>query len=286
MGLLFWNQIAERKMAAYDAVRPRDPQTGILRGAEPGDFGPENARGAVLFIHGFGGCGNNFELLPQRVAESGWHARVMLLPGHGTHPSEFEQTTADQMLDAVLDEARQLLRKHEKVVLLGHSMGGALATLAAARLPETAGLILGAPYYAITPRWYYILAPETWIRQGPLLTRWVHVSPDRQPVFRREVSRDIISYGWAPTRAAVTAMGIAAQAADSAALLKTKQPVLLLHGRRDEVTWPDAAVRAVNGMASADKRIVLFDNSNHILFWDYEREAVTTEVLAFLKTLR
>ena len=78
-------------------------------------------------------------------------------------------------------------------------------------------------------------------------------------------------------------MGIAAHAADSATLIKINQPVLLLHGRRDEVAWPDAACRAVEKMSSATKRTVLLDNSNHILFWDYEREDVAREVLAFLK---
>ena len=283
MGLLFWNHIADRKVARHDAEAPRDAGTGVMLQAEPRDFGPENARGAVLFIHGFVGNGNHFEQLPQRVAEAGWRARVILLPGHGTIPADFEQTSADHMLNAVLDETRLLLKKHEKVVLLGHSMGGALATLAAAQLPETAGIILGAPYYAITPRWYYGLAPETWMRMGPSLMRWVYSNPDHQPVFRREVRRFIVSYAWIPTKAAVTAMGIAAQASDSATLAKINQPVLLLHGRRDEVTWPDAACRAVDKMASTSKRKVLLDNSNHILFWDHERESITQEVLVFLK---
>jgi len=282
VGLTLWNRIADRKVTELDATRPRDPVSGIIRGAEPRDVGPEDARGAVLFIHGFSGCGNNFETLPERVAEAGWRARVMLLPGHGTSPFEFERVTEGQLLDAVLDETRQLLRKHEKVVLLGHSMGGALATIAAAQLPGVSGLVLGAPYFAITPRWYYVLPPERWVRRGPSLMRWVHMNPDRQPVFRHEVSREIVSYGWAPTKAAIVAMGVAAHAADSATLARITQPVLLLHGRRDEVTSPNASVKAVNGMRSTNKRIVLLDNSNHILFWDYEREAVTKEVLAFL----
>jgi alpha-beta hydrolase superfamily lysophospholipase len=101
MGLFVWNRIADRIVARHDAATPRDPKTGIMRGAEAGDFGPENARGAVLFIHGFSGNGNHFERLPEQVAEAGWHARVLLLPGHGTVPADFEQTPADQLLDAV-----------------------------------------------------------------------------------------------------------------------------------------------------------------------------------------
>lgn len=285
MALFAWNRVADRMVQKHDAAVPRDPVTGIMHAAEPGDFGPEDARCAVLFIHGFGGNGQHFEELPRKVAAAGWRARVLLLPGHGTLPEDFERTSADQLLNAVLDETQALLKKHEKVVLLGHSMGGALATLAAARTPEVSGLILGAPYFAITPRWYYILPPESWMRMGPSLMRWVYSNPDRQPVFRREVSSQIVSYAWLPTRAAVTAMELAGEASSPTTLSKINQPVLLLHGRRDEVTSPEAACRAVNGMASANKRIVLLDNSNHILFWDYERGRINDWVLQFLNDL-
>jgi alpha-beta hydrolase superfamily lysophospholipase len=113
--------------------------------------------------------------------------------------------------------------------------------------------------------------------------RWVHANPNHQPVFRREVSRDIVSYAWIPTKAAVTAMGLAARAADAETLAKVTQPVLLLHGRRDVVTSPVAACGAVEKVSSTVKRTVLLDNTNHILFWDYEREAIAQEVLDFLK---
>ena len=285
MALFLWNRLADRMVSRHDASAPRDPATGILRGAEPFSLGPEHARGAVLFIHGFGGNGNHFEELPRHVAAAGWRVRVMLLPGHGTVPADFERTGDSALLEAVLGEARQLLQEHERVVLLGHSMGGALATLAAAQLPETAGLILGAPYFAITPRWYYGLAPETWMRMGPSLMRWVYSAPDHQPVFRREVSRSIISYAWLPTQAAVTAMGIAEKASSRETLAKVHQPVLLLHGRHDEVTWPDAACRAVESMSTKNKRLVLLAHSNHILFWDFERDIITREVMEFLESL-
>ncbi len=285
MGLLFPNFIADAIVARHDASVLRDPHTGIMLGAEPGDFGPAEAPNAALFIHGFTGCGNNFEELPQRVAAAGWHACVMLLPGHGTYPASYEQVSADDLLNAVLDETRALLAGHDKVVLIGHSLGGALATLVAAQLPELSGLVLGAPYFAITPRWFYGCAPETWMRLGPRLTRWIHSPADRQAVFRREISTSIVSYAWIPTKAAVTAMGVAAQSSRWEIGARIAQPVLLLHGRWDGVTSPDASVRVVNGMASDNKRIVLYDNSNHILFWDYEREAITEEVLQFLNRL-
>jgi esterase/lipase len=166
-----------------DKRAARHPDTGILVGAEPRDLNAAS-RKTVLFVHGFSGTPNNFGDLPDRVAAAGWRARVMLLPGHGTSPFEFAQTTGDALQDAVLEELAQLRRDSERLVVLGHSMGGALATLAATE-NTVDGLILAAPFYAFTHRWYYLLPVERWVRLLYRAVPWVYSDPAKQTVKRR-----------------------------------------------------------------------------------------------------
>ena len=151
--------LSDRLVARYVAQAPRDPSTGILLGAEPRDIRPARPRGAVLLVHGFNGSPNNFNDLPDRLAAAGWRVRAMLLPGHGTTPYAFEQTTPDDLRAAVTATLRELRREHDAVALLGHSMGGALAVLAAAEEPPDA-LLLVAPFFRVTHRWFHPLPVE------------------------------------------------------------------------------------------------------------------------------
>src|SRR5690606_7917458 len=76
-----------------DTRIPRDPATGIMLGAEERDLGPKDAPGVAILVHGFIGAGDNFDGLPEAIADAGWRVRVMRLPGHGTSPIDFEKTS-------------------------------------------------------------------------------------------------------------------------------------------------------------------------------------------------
>ncbi len=278
---MFWNRVAEERVTLHDQQTPRDPDTGIIEGAEPRTLGPENTDKAVLFVHGFAGTPNSFHDLPDQVAEAGWRVRAMLLPGHGTSPREFAQTTAAALRQSVLDELAELRERYDTVVLLGHSMGGALATLAASEV-ALEGLILTAPYYRITYQWYYVLRPETWVGMVAPLVHWVYRAPGLQPVNRIEARSEIISYNWIPSRGGRTAMILAAQAQSDRTIEKISMPTLLIHSRRDTVTDPTSSQAVFEKLPAPDKRAVWLETSDHIIFWDFERRQVAAEVLAFL----
>lgn len=271
--------ITDHLVRRYEETVPRDPVTGIIRGAEPRDLGDPAAPNAVLFVHGFNGTPNNFNDLPDRVATAGWCVRAMLLPGHGTKPHDMEETTGDELRAAVLGELRALKQAHEKVVLVGHSLGGALATLTAADEPVD-GLVLAAPFYRVTYKWYYLLPAERWARMMSPIMRW---APSlKEPVNRVEARDKIISYHWASSKFGATAVGVAEQARQESVLARVTCPVLLVHSRIDNVTDPKAAEEAFNQLAATDKRAVWLERSDHIIFWDYEADQVAQATLEFL----
>lgn len=274
--------LSDRLVARYVARAPRNPDTGILLGAEPRDVCPAYPRGAVLLVHGFNGSPNNFNDLPDRLAAAGWRAKAPLLPGHGTTPHAFEKTTPDDLRVAVVDALRELRREHETVALLGHSMGGALAVLAAAEEPPDA-LLLVSPFFRVTYRWFYLLPAESWAKLTAGAVRWL---PSIQEPVNLAASRaQIISYRWTPTRGACTAIALAEAARAKRMLKRVDCPVLLVHARGDEVTCPEAARKAVEAMPADRKSFVWLTRSNHIVFWDYDQDDVAREVIGFLDTL-
>lgn len=277
--------LATAKLATkFDAAQPRDPETGILIGAEPRSLGPADAETAILFVHGFVGGSNNFNDIPDKLAERGYRVRVMLLPGHGTSPHEFAKTSKDDLLNAVRKEVRVLKENHERVVLAGHSMGGALSTIVASE-EELDALILAAPYYRVTHQWYYVLPVETWNALTGAFIHWVYKGDAFIRVAREEAKPEILSYRWIPSKASSTLTAIGAHAYDPETLQAITEPTLLLHGKLDFAASPKAAKIAFDQLSSEQKQFRELRNSDHHLFWDYDRLHVYQEIVKFLEEI-
>lgn len=266
-----------------DRTAPRTPD-GIRVGAEERTLGPENAPGAVLFVHGFVGGSNNFAEVPDALAAQGWRVRVMRLPGHGTSPRDPAQQDASALIEAVRREAAALREKHRKLVLVGHSMGGALCTLAAAESPPDA-LVLAAPYFGVTYHWYYALPPETWVGMLSPLAPYVYKGQLFLQVNRREAKPSIFSYQWIPSRNFRTLVNIGRRAKDPAVLARINCRVLLLHAQGDVAASYEASAAALAQMPSKHKQRVELPRSNHHIFWDYDQDLVQESIVAFLKAL-
>jgi carboxylesterase len=271
--------------AQASAAAPRDDETGVMTGAEPYTLGPEDAAVAVLFIHGFVGAGDNFADLPQRVADTGARVHVMRLPGHGTRSRELREITPDELREAVLEEVRALKEAHDKVVLVGHSMGGTLSALINVEEPVD-GIVFGAAYFGVTHKWYYGLRPETWSKLTAPIVPWIYKGKVFMQVNDDSVKDEITSYTWIPSKASV-ALGQLGKAVNEPAVLEAVTgPVLMFHSKGDVAASPDAAERAFEGFPSEDKTFVWINDSNHHIFWDYDREKVAEETLAFIERVR
>ena len=80
----------------------------------------------LLFQHGMFHDAWCWHLWQERLAELGWENHAISLPGHGNSPTQrsIQLCTLDYYLNFLRDE---VARYDRKPVLLGHSMGGALA---------------------------------------------------------------------------------------------------------------------------------------------------------------
>ena len=97
----------------------------------------------VLLLHGFGADLNSWMFTQPALAESR-RAIALDLPGHGGSTKEVGAGDADALTDAV--EAALGALGVERVHLVGHSMGGAIAAALAVRRPgRVASLTLIAP---------------------------------------------------------------------------------------------------------------------------------------------
>ena len=275
VGTYFWRRARTR---ASDAARLPVGPGGIIPGAEPIDL-RASATHAALLIHGFGDTPQTLRLLAEYLhREHGWTIRALLLPGHGRTLKVFASSGSAEWRAAVHREYNALRNEYSTVVLVGLSMGGALATIEAARDPELPALVLLAPY--ITP-------PARAERLAPLTGVVGLITPflrggDREASIFDPVARGLaLGYGAAPPWSVRDLVAVAQDARMAAA--DVRAPTLLMHSRSDYRIPPALAEghpSFFTGAALVEREWV--DGCGHVITVDFCRQHVWSSTAAWL----
>jgi carboxylesterase len=249
----------------------------LLAGAEPFEIAGREDLG-VLLVHGF--TGTPFELRPvaDALAAEGIGSACPLLRGHGTHPNDMVGWTCRDWLDDVERGLDRLLKRHERAVLVGLSMGGTLALNVASRRaddPRLAGLVtIGAP-----------LVLDDWrLAFASLIVKVVKWQAWGKPDIKDRAAWDRqVSYRRIRTRAILEMLALMADTRFR--LERVSPPLLVLQARDDHVVPPRNAELIRDGVGSADRRVILLDNCYHVGTVDFEAARINAEILHFVQRL-
>ena len=158
------------------------------------------------------------------------------------------------------------------MVLVGLSMGGALATILAAESPDLASVALVAPYVSM-PRRLRVFAWGS--RVVGLFVPYIAGRGARSIRDPAESARNL-AYGAATPRL-VAELGMVVRQAQ-AALPAVTAPTLIVASHHDNRISPDAVERTFAQLGTPTKRLVWADDGAHILTVDYGHEAVNAVV--------
>ena len=123
----------------------------VFQGEQHADFLIECGEPAALLIHGFPGTPAEMLPLSPMLNAAGWTTRGLLLPGFGAQIDSLLQRKSQDWIDAAVDALQSLRASHYPVVLIGYSMGAAIAIHTAAQLKPDR-LILLAPFWKLGTR--------------------------------------------------------------------------------------------------------------------------------------
>jgi carboxylesterase len=250
---------------------------GIIRGAEPLALRADGASVGVVLLHGFGDTPQTVAALARALRDRGYDVDAPLLPGHGRTLAEFAKSKGSEWLVEARHAHASMRARHTRVVLIGLSLGGALAAIVAADDPALASLVLLAPYLD-TPPWLRVLthaAPAIGAvvpYVGGAGTQSIH-----DPAARAEA----LAYG-ATTPQLVRELVRIADAA-RAALPKVISPTLYVQSREDNRIAPEVASRAFASIGASEKRLEMLSGCGHVLTVDYCREQVAALVVEWLR---
>ncbi len=269
--------VMARTRAAESARLPVGDD-GVIPGA--GSFTlPGSATHAVLLVHGFGDTTQSLRLLAEHLhASLGWTVRAMLLPGHGRTLADFDTVGDVAWRAAMHDEYTALRQRFDVVTMVGLSMGGALATIEAAKHPDLSALVLLVPY--LTP-------PASAERLSPAASLVNLLVPylaggDRSRSILDPVARaKTLGAGAAPPVRIRDLVAVAHDARDAAG--EVTAPVLLVHSTTDYRIPTSLAERHAGYFtASVAREQVWVQGGGHVITVDHCRDEVFALTAAWL----
>jgi alpha-beta hydrolase superfamily lysophospholipase len=219
---------------------------------------PPGATTAVVLCHGFKGFARwaFFPYVAEKIAEAGMHAIAFDFSGSGIGPDRerfteahaFERNTYTRELrDVALVEAEAHARGWlgETYGLFGHSRGGAIAILHAARTPRVGALVT----------WSSIAA----------LGRW---PADEIPGWRERGARDVPNGRGGTLRLGTAVLDEYERLGRTelnvlAAASRVRVPWLIVHGAKDDLVPPDDAQQLHAAAIGRRAELLLVDDADH-----------------------
>ena len=237
----------------------------------------------VLIAHGYGEHAGHYEHVAQRLVDD--LGAAVYAPDHRGHGrtdgatgtvTDGEAITAD--LHDVADEAR---REHPglPVALIGHSMGGLIATRYAQRFgDELAALVLSAPAIGSNPAFEQLLAmdpiPEVPIDPAAL---------SRDPSVGEAYAADELVYHGPFQRVTLeqlfAAIGRVAQDRGFGDL-----PTLWIHGTDDQIVPLELTRPTIEALRGPNFEEHAYDGARHEVFNETNRDEVLDDVVGFLRS--
>ena len=224
-------------------------------------------RKAVLIIHGFGGGTYDEEYLANKLEQiKNYDVYTFTLPGHdgikGNMTEENWRNKTEEMIQFLIKN------NYKKIYVIGHSMGGVLASRLASKYKEIKKLILLAASFR------YLEFKEDEINVVKSLTK--------VPTLAREYKDEFMSRLQKMPIPAIKEF-INTVKNNQETLKYINIPTLIIQGTEDNIVPPETAEYIYNKIPSKQKEILKEDGVNHDIFRSNKKEIITNEIIRFLK---
>ena len=241
--------------------------------AEP--FFLPGGRTGCLLIHGFTGTPFEMRMLGASLHQENYTILAPRLAGHATRVEDITRSHWEDWVASVEDGLNLLKGCTDKQVVMGLSMGGVLALIAAARF-NPAGVVTFSAPSALPgdPRAKYLPLLKFIIRKvGKGVPDWQN--PD--------AAKDHVDYPYYPTDAIVQLKKLIDIMRSE--LVNVKVPALFVQSHQDHGIPAESLDTLFNSVSSPDKSTFWVEHSGHVVIREPDRELIFTEVKKFMKRI-
>ncbi|WP_020612106.1 alpha/beta hydrolase [Sediminispirochaeta bajacaliforniensis] len=273
-----------------ESIQGFDGGNRLLRIWSAESFERKAPKGIIFISHGYAEHSGRYRGLAEVLTSSGFKVVAHDHYGHGQSGGK----RADiPRFECYLDDLMLVIRSQEKetpglpVILLGHSMGGAIVTAFACRHPDKidALILSGAAIRneagaSLPLRWGATVlaawAPNMGVR--PFDT--AGISRDTH-VVEAYVADPLVYTGPMKARMGREMLRIS-KLTSAEKLARVRVPALILHGSADRIVDPGCSRLLLKGLGSTDKRLEIFDGLYHEILNEPEKQKVFATISIWL----
>ena len=246
-------------------------------------------KAVVLLVHGLGEHCQRYDHVASFFTKASYALCSMDLPGHGKsegargHIDSFElyQTAILELFERV-----KTLYPNTKIVLLGHSMGGLIATqlllnhqdkFAAAML---SGAAIKSPQEP--PAWQVVIIKTiaTFFPKAKMLALDASAISRDSEVVRKYMNDPLVSQEKLSAQFLLGMTNSMEECKSNASRIEL--PLLIMHGSNDAMTAPEGSEFLFESVGSTDKELKIFDGLFHEIFNEPEKEQVFADMLEWM----
>ncbi len=229
----------------------------IIEANSPFEFRPAHPhkiKYGALLIHGLLDCPFSLRDIGLRLQSQGILSRAILLPGHGTRPSDLLHVSYHDWLQAVRYGVESMRQEVDYLYLIGYSTGAALSVYQAMQDTSIAGMILLSPAIRIkTPvhivvGWHY-------------LVKWI--TKNNEPWIYNKEEIDYTKYksiAFNPVNQVNKLTQVLYELGQHRHL---NTPMLMIVSREDETISSHRALNFFSGFATPDSQLLLYTSLEH-----------------------
>ncbi len=243
----------------------------------------DHPKGAVIIIHGIAEHSGRYDEITEKLNQTRLNVIRYDLRGHGqTQGKRGALKSFHQFVDDLHEIVKLEKQKHDRIFLIGHSMGGLIANLYAVKYGDITGVVSSAaptyfikdvmPFRVIGYRWLGFLKKKTNFADDQLS----RIKEVEEAYIDDPLNLKHFHYSLAGE------MFVGAVRYLNKQIDQYQTPVLIVHGGNDKIVPQSFSKRFFDLIPVEDKTLIVYPENYHEIFNDLDREVVFNDVTQWL----
>lgn len=235
-----------------------------------------NSNKEFFLIHGYTGSPTDLNQLPYILHKKfNANVKVIRMHGHGTRINDLDNLKLDDFITQIDQELKKDIKSEKEIIIGGVSFGAQMALAFAAKYKFKGVICISAPYKLKFP----LNLPGIGLIRF-FLKDFKYMSKKRKKA-EKELRKNSFSYDYTHANGIVILKEINKIIKKNAHNITA--PILVLHSTSDPVGSYKSALAIKDEVNSKNKRVKLFTNGPHNMFYSSNFEKVSQEVINFVK---